>query len=223
MKISRPPGPREGLFGMRLHRLHRTSAAIVGLYALAHLANHLAALDGVASHVAFMDALRRVTRIPALEALLLACVLFQVLSGWILVARRWNERRTAFDRLQALSGLYLSFFLLVHVSSVLAGRFVQGVDTNFHFAAAGLHVAPFRLFFYPYYGLAVLALGVHLACAFHYLARERLGAVTRSRLACAGIAGGAVLSGLILAAFGGLLQPVTIIEPYRANLEALLR
>jgi len=206
-----------------LHRLHRASALVIGLYALAHLANHLAAVVSVASHIAFMDKVRLVTRVPALEALLLACVLFQAVSGLVLVARRRGQRRALFDRLQAISGLYLAFFLLVHVSSVLAGRILQGVDTNFHFAAAGLHVAPFQFFFFPYYGLAVLAFGVHLAAAFHYLARGRVGSLARTRIAGAGIAAALLLSGLILAAFGGMLHPVAISEPYRANLEALLR
>ena len=206
-----------------LHRLHRASALVIGLYALAHLANHLAAVDSVASHIAFMDKVRLVARVPALEALLLACVLFQAVSGLVLVARRRGQRRALFDRLQAVSGLYLAFFLLVHVGSVLAGRFLQGVDTNFHFAAAGLHAAPFQLFFFPYYGLAVLAFGVHLAAAFHYLARGRIGSLARTRIAGAGITVALLLSGLILAAFGGVLHPVVIPEPYRANLEALLR
>lgn len=206
-----------------LQRLHRASALVIGLYALTHLANHLAAVDSVASHIAFMDKVRLVTRVPALEALLLACVLFQAVSGLVLVARRRGQRRVLFDRLQAISGLYLAFFLLVHVSSVLAGRILQGVDTNFHFAAAGLHVAPFQLFFFPYYGLAVLAFGVHLAAAFHYLARGRIGSLARTRIAGAAIAAALLLSGLILAAFGGMLHPVTILEPYRANLETLLR
>lgn len=206
-----------------LRRLHRASALVIGLYALAHLANHVMAVDSVARHIAFMDKVRLVTRVPALEALLLACVLFQAVSGLVLVARRRGQRRALFDRLQAMSGLYLAFFLLVHVSSVLAGRILQGVDTNFHFAAAGLHVAPFQLFFFPYYGLAVLAFGVHLAAAFHYLARGRIGGLARTRIAGAGIAAALLLSGLILAAFGGMLHPVAIAEPYRANLEALLR
>ena len=205
-----------------LHRLHRASACVIGLYALAHLANHLAAVDSVASHIAFMDKIRLVTRVSAVEALLLACVLYQAVSGLVLVARRRGQRRALLDRLQALSGLYLAFFLLVHVGSVLAGRFVQGVDTNFHFAAAGLHVAPFQFFFFPYYGLAVLALGVHLAAAFDYLARGRIGKPARLRIAGAGIAVALALSSLILAAFGGMLHPVVIAEPYRANLEALL-
>ena len=90
-----------------LHRLHRASAFVIGVYALAHLANHLAAVDSVASHIAFMDRLRLVTRLPAVEALLLACVLFQAVSGLVLAARRRGQRRAPFDRLQARATSFL--------------------------------------------------------------------------------------------------------------------
>ncbi|QNB00616.1 hypothetical protein [Massilia sp. Se16.2.3] len=132
-----------------LRRVHRGSAIVLALYALVHLANHLAALDGVASHIAFMDAVRGLTRVPAVEALLLACVLVQVGTGLAFLLRRRGGPMPPFLRMQAVSGAYLAFFLLVHVSSVLAGRFVFKLDTNFHYAAAGLHLAPFHFFSCP--------------------------------------------------------------------------
>ena len=209
----------------RLRSLHRYSALVLAPYVLVHLANHLASVQGVASHIAFMQAVRRVTRMPAVEALLLACVLVQVVTGLAMALRRRSAPRPPLVRLQALSGAYLAFFLLVHVSSVLAGRFLAGLDTNFHFAAAGLHVAPLYLFFVPYYGLALVAVCVHLAGALQ-LAGRRFGAGSRAplraRAAWAGAAGGAALAGLVLAAFGGLLHPVAIPAAYLANIDALM-
>ena len=132
---------------------------------MVHVANHLAGLAGAAAHIAFMQAARAVYRQPAAEALLLACVAFQSLSGlWLAVVRR-KERRSFVAWAQAASGAYLAFFLLIHVGAVMAGRFALGLDTNFYFAAAGLHVRPYACFFVPYYGLAVLAVFAHLACA----------------------------------------------------------
>ncbi|QNA89719.1 hypothetical protein G4G28_16800 [Massilia sp. Dwa41.01b] len=205
-----------------LRRVHRGSAIVLALYALVHLANHLAALDGVASHIAFMDAVRGLTRVPAVEALLLACVLVQVGTGLAFLLRRRGGPMPPFLRMQAVSGAYLAFFLLVHVSSVLAGRFVFKLDTNFHYAAAGLHLAPFHFFFVPYYGLAVLALFVHLAGALHLLVRGRVVAATRVRMGQAGAVLGLVVAGLILAAFGGLLYPVVIPDAYLDNLRGFL-
>jgi len=83
-------------------------------------------------------------------------------------------------------------------------------------------VAPFYLFFFPYYGLAVLALFVHLSGALGIIGRQRLGAFDRARLVLAGGLLGLVVASLILAAFGGLLYPVAIPAAYLANLRAFL-
>jgi succinate dehydrogenase/fumarate reductase cytochrome b subunit len=200
-----------------LNRLHRLSALVIASYALVHLLNHLVALAGIDAHIAFMHGVRSVVRLAPVEALLLACVAYQLGSGVVFVVRRWGERRDVFDRLQALSGAYLAFFLLVHVSSVLAGRFVLGLDTNFYFAAAGLRIAPFQAFFVPYYVLGIVALVVHLSCAFHYLARHRIPAARRNRAAYAGMAGGIALAVLIVATFSGAFYPVAIPPSYQST------
>lgn len=73
------------------------------LYVLAHLTNHAAALQGIDTHIAFMQALRHVTRVPALEALLLAGVALQAASGLWMILRRNRQgppRRLLFDDLQ---------------------------------------------------------------------------------------------------------------------------
>jgi succinate dehydrogenase/fumarate reductase cytochrome b subunit len=203
--------------------LHRIAAAAVGAYALVHLANHLMALRGIEAHIAFMRAVRQVTRAPAVEALLLAAIAVQAGSGVLMVLRRRRQRlaparrRPLFERLQEASGLYLAFFLLVHVISVLAGRAVLGLDTNFYFAAAGLQVKPYPLFFVPYYGLAVAALFTHLACVL----RRRLPAgtplATRDRIGYAGIAAGAVLAVLIVASFSGVFYAIDPRPAYLAT------
>ena len=151
--------------GLKLRALHRASACVVGAFAAVHLVNHLVGLAGIESHIAFMQAARRVYRQPLLEVLLLACVAFQAGSGLWLLAAGWRGRRGGVAWLQAASGAYLAFFLAVHVGAVLFGRGVLGLDTQFHFAAAGLHVPPFHWFFAPYYGLAVFGLFAHLGCA----------------------------------------------------------
>jgi succinate dehydrogenase/fumarate reductase cytochrome b subunit len=215
--MARPPKP-----GPRLdlpRRLHRLSAIAVGLYALVHLANHLVALQGIGPHIAFMRVVRQVTRVPAVEALLLAGVAVQAGSGLLLALRRGQHRvpRLAFDRLQTLSGAYLGFFLLVHVVSVLFGRAVLGLDTNFHFAAAGLQVWPYPLFFVPYYGLAVAALFTHLACVLRRRLPAAMPLAARNRISRAGIAAGAVLAALIVAAFSGAFYPVSLPPAYLAT------
>jgi succinate dehydrogenase/fumarate reductase cytochrome b subunit len=198
-------------------RLHRIAAAALGIYALVHLMNHLVALGGVERHIAFMQAVRQLTRVPAFEALLLAGVALQAGSGLRLALSRRGPRRLLFDRLQVLSGAYLAFFLAVHVISVLAGRTVLGLDTNFYFAAAGLNIRPYPLFFVPYYGLAVAALFVHLACAIRRRLPAGMPLAARNRLAWAGIATGVVLAVLIVATFSGAFYPVELPPAYRAT------
>ncbi|CAH0242120.1 hypothetical protein SRABI118_02743 [Massilia sp. Bi118] len=198
-------------------RLHRIAAALTGLYVLVHLVNHLMALKGIAAHIAFMQGVRTMTRVPAVEALLLAAVALQAGSGLRLLWRRRGQRRLPFDRLQALSGAYLAFFLLVHVASVLLGRMLLRLDTNFYYAAAGLQVRPWPLFFVPYYGLAVAALFVHLACALRRLPAARMPLAARARLAWGGIAFGAVMAVLIVAAFSDVFYDIALPPAYRAT------
>lgn len=224
-KTAFPPGPPERIAGLplpsggavTLRHIHRFSAIAVGTYALVHLANHLAALQGVARHIAFMHGVHQVTRLPAVEALLLAAVIVQVGSGLLLAWRGRSRQRPPFARLQAVSGLYLAFFLLVHVGSVMFGRAILGLDTNFYFAAAGLLVAPYQLFFVPYYGLAVAALMVHLACGMRRLVPAGAAPAWRDGVGYAGIAVGILLAALIVAAFSGVFHPIALPPAYQAT------
>ncbi len=213
--ISRPRSRRERILG-----LHRAAAIMVGVYVLAHLANHLAALRGIDAHLAFMQALRRVSRVPVIETLLLAGIAVQMGSGgWLALrhARRQGPRRMPFERLQAWSGAYLAFFMLVHVVSVLLGRARLGLDTNFWFAAAGLNVGAWPLFFMPYYGLAVAAVFAHLACVLRRRLPAGVAPAARNRTTLAIIAVGVVTAALIVAAFGGAFYPVDLPHAYRAT------
>ncbi len=199
---------------MTLRRLHFLSAMVIAAYACVHIVNHVVGLGGVAAHVAFMDAARSVYRLPVVEAVLLACVAFQVASGLRFVVRGWKDRRGLVPWLQAASGAYLAFFLLVHVGAVLFGRGALQLDTNFHFAAAGFHVPPYAWFFAPYYLLAVLAIFVHLGCAAHWRASSRT-----SRLLAVALPSsvGLVLSVLIVLSLAGALFPVDVPAAYRAT------
>ena len=199
-----------------LRVVHRTSAVLLALFACVHLANHLVALSGVAAHIALMETLRVVYRHRLVEAVLLSCVALQVGSGGWLVLQRWKQRKGQMAWLQAASGAYLAFFLLVHVSAVLFGRSVLGLDTNFYFAAAGFHVPPYPYFFAPYYFLAVLALFTHLGCAAYWHVKPRLPAARMLALAVP-IAVGSVIALLIVLSLAGLVRPVDIPANYKAT------
>jgi hypothetical protein len=200
---------------MKLRKLHRFSACVIAAYALVHISNHLVALKGVESHMAFMKAARFVYRAGAVEWVLLAAVAVQIGTGLAAVVRGWSARRGLVPWLQALSGAYLAFFLLNHVGAVLYGRSI-GLDTNFYFAAAGLHVSPFQYYFAPYYFLAVLALFTHVGCALYW--RVQSGSRQARMLVVAlPAAAGAVVSLLIVLAMAGTFHPVDIPDNYKAT------
>jgi succinate dehydrogenase/fumarate reductase cytochrome b subunit len=206
------------LGGLRCQRLgaarraHGLSALIIVAFALLHLANHLVALAGVEAHAAFMLAARQVYRQPVVEGVLLMAVAFQVGSGLVMLAtRRWP--RAPLARLQSAAGAVLAFFLLVHVGAVLGARNWLGLDTTFHFAAAGFHVDPWSWFFAPYYAAAVVALFVHLGCA----AQRRWGGAGGSlRWVGVAAAAGSVVALLIVGCLAGVLIEVDVPAPYLA-------
>lgn len=172
--------------------MHRLGGAVVAIFAVLHLGNHLVALAGVPAHQQALEALRGWYRHPLLEvALLLA------LAG------------------QVVSGLVLGGFLLIHVAAVAVGRGLLQLDTNFHFAAAGLHT-PWVWLFAPYYFLGVAALGVHLGCVAQRHMPPRPSAWRRS-LPGLMILVGVVLAGSLVALLAGWLVPVNIPAHYLAH------
>ena len=201
---------------MTLRTLHRASAVLVAAFACLHIANHLASLAGVPSHIAFMEVARKLYRHPIVEFPLLFCVAFQFASGLWLVIRGWKQRQGWVAWLQAVSGALLAFFLLVHVGAVLYGRTVLNLDTNFYFAAAGFHVPPNQFFFGPYYFLAVLALFTHLGCAAYWQLQSFSSRTRAVAVALPMLVGGAV-SLLIVLSLAGKLQPVEVPQKYKAT------
>jgi succinate dehydrogenase/fumarate reductase cytochrome b subunit len=201
---------------MKLRTLHRTSAILLAAFACLHIANHLASLAGVPSHIAFMEVARKLYRQPIVELSLVLCAAFQVGSGLWFVIRGWKQRHGGVAWLQAISGTLLAFFLVVHVGAVLYGRTVLNLDTNFYFAAAGFHMPPNQFFFGPYYFLAVLALFAHLGCAAYWHLHTSHPGTRVVAIALPMLVGGAV-SLLIVLSLAGKLQPVDVPAKYKAT------
>ena len=201
---------------MNLRLLHRSSAILIGVFAVLHLANHLASMAGIPAHTAFMEVARKLYRQPIVEVPLLLCVVFQVASGLWFVINGWRQRQGRVAWLQAISGVLLAFFLLVHVGAVLYGRTVLNLDTNFYFAAAGFHVPPNQVFFGPYYFLGVFALFTHLGCAA-YWHLETSAPKSRLLVLAVTMLTGAVISMLIVLSLAGKVQPFEVPAVYKAT------
>jgi hypothetical protein len=201
---------------MILRKFHLLSAVFIAAFACLHIANHLAGLAGAATHIAFMETARSIYRIRVVEVALLGCIAFQLASGLTLVVRSWKHRRGLITWLQAISGVYLAFFLAIHVGAVLFGRGALNLDTNFYFAAAGFHVPPFQLFFGPYYFFGVVALFTHLGCAAYWHSQSR-SRTARVLVISLPFAVGIVVSLLIVLSLAGVLFPVEIPAQYKAT------
>ena len=157
---------------MTIKNLHFYSGLIITLFVGLHLFNHSYSIFGVEQHIQMMNRLRLIYRNIFSETILLLAVGVQIVSGISLFRQKRKTNLDFYGKLQIWSGLYLAFFLLIHVSAVLGGRYVLGLDTNFYFGVAGLNTFPFSLFFIPYYGLAILAFFGHIA-AIHATKMKR--------------------------------------------------
>ena len=157
---------------MAIKKIHFISGLTITIFIGMHLFNHLASVIGPEAHIELMDKLRIVYRNRVGETILLLAVVVQIVSGLKLYSSKSKVVSNHFKKLQIYSGLYLVFFLLIHVGAVLIGRYVLSLDTNFYFGVAGLNTFPLNLFFIPYYGLAIVAFFGHIA-GIHFQKMEK--------------------------------------------------
>jgi len=193
--------------------LHYISGVTLSVFIAFHLLNHLFALDRPEKHIQVMDQFRLVYRHPVVETLLLLVVFFQIVTGIRLIYKR--DAQAIAEKIQVYSGLYLSFFLIAHVGAVLSARYIEHLDTNFYFAAAGLNYYPATFIFIPYYFLAVASISLHVS-AIHYLK-------TKSKRAAVGIAVvGIATSFIIVLAFTDNFKWLDMPLPYEQFIRALI-
>ncbi|NKI33473.1 hypothetical protein HCU67_16100 [Muricauda sp. DJ-13] len=157
---------------MNLKKLHYFSGITISIFVGFHLFNHFFSLFGPSAHIELMNDLRVVYRTTFIETVLLLAVAIQIISGIKLFLKKRKTKSGFFQKLQIWTGLYLAFFLIVHVSAVLSGRMFLKLDTNFYFGVAGLNTFPLNLFFVPYYGLAIISFFGHVA-AIHSMKMKR--------------------------------------------------
>lgn len=199
---------------MNLRRIHYFSGIVLCAFIGMHLFNHVYGIMGADAHISMMIFLRMLYRNFVAETILLAACGTQIVTGIALVRRRDRAETSTFYRLQIWSGLYLSLFLMIHLGAVLAGRWALHLDTNFYFAAAGLNTFPFLLFFIPYYGLAILAITVHLAAIHSRKMQHNVLGIKPNHQALVMIAIGLLATFLILYGMTGHFRGVEIPAGY---------
>ena len=165
-------------------------AIFIGL----HLFNHLTSVVGADQHIAVMKGLRLFYRNMLVETILLMAVLVQIGSGIKLFRKNQKAAVSNFDKLHLWTGLYLAAFFVVHVGSVLVGRTILHLDTNFYYGVAGLNTFPFNLFFIPYYGLATISFFGHTAAIHSKKMKQAFFGWTPQRQAIALLALGIIVT-----------------------------
>ena len=146
---------------------HGLTAAILCLYVLFHLTNHLFGLVGPDAHATVMKIGRVVYRSGIGEPLLVTVMLFQIGTG-LYLAWRWSAAAQGFHRTyQLASGAYLSMFILGHMNSVfIYARSFLGIPTDWNFAIGaptGLIHDAWNIRLLPHYALGVFFVLSHIA------------------------------------------------------------
>src|SRR5712691_4928153 len=188
----------------RLAVAHGVSAlAILLLFVGPHIGNHLAGFWSGSLHIEIMNAARRVYRDDIIQPILLALIVFQILSGTVLVRRKIRMPSDIFGTVQTMFGAYIGVYFLAHMTAVFAARYAD-VDTNWTWLTRpnnSMLVSLSSLRLIAHYWVGPVAIITHVACGLRaVLLRHDVSTATANRLALALITLGVVASSLILAA-----------------------
>jgi hypothetical protein len=193
--------------------IHGLTAAILSLYVLFHIANHLFGLVGEDAHAAVMKIGRVVYRSGLGEPLLVAAMLFQIGTG-LHLAWRWSAGPQGFHRTyQVASGAYLSLFMLGHMNSVfIYARSFLGIPTDWDFAigapAGPIHDA-WNIRLLPHYALGVffvlshIASGLRVVLIAHGVAQRTVDRIWGAGVALSAIVAAAIIAGMCGVRIGG--------------------
>lgn len=162
-----------------LRRVHRTFIVVLIGFVVLHLAVNLTALRDLASYNEAAGWFRFVWRTPVGEPILVALLAIQMVTG-LALAVDVSAGRSTFEHLcQIAAGLLIAVFLTSHTFAVAVlgrGQLDRGPDFTFASAGpAGVLGSALGATLFAYYGLAVVAVLVHLARPLRLLALRRLG------------------------------------------------
>src|SRR5262249_50360427 len=146
---------------------HGISALLIVLIFLAlHLLNHASAAFSDEFNQAMMSTLRKWYRSGLVQPVLVALMLFQVVSGVILFWRATAARSDLYRTLQTSTGAFMSAFIVSHLNAVFVlGRVVTKVDTTFLWASGapvGLLPDAWNVRLIPHYSLGVWFVITHM-------------------------------------------------------------
>lgn len=191
---------------------HYFSGLVIAIFVGVHILNHLTILHSESMHISFMQAARKIYRNPIIESLLLLAVLVQIGTGLALAFQKWGKITTTYDWIHVLSGLYMALFLIIHVSAVMIGRYRLQVDTNLWYGAGVMNMWPHKLFFIPYYTLALISFFFHVACIHRLKAPGIFGQLAAERHAIIIMILGTIVTAAIIIRMSTLRLPDEFIK-----------
>lgn len=200
---------------MTIKIVHTFSGICLSMFIGLHLFNHFYSILGADKHIELMTMLRYFYRNIFVETILVFAVFIQIISGLALFKANRKKAISIVDKLQIWTGLYLAFFLLVHLGAVFIGRFFLHLDTNFYFGVAGLNHFPINLFFIPYYGLAIVSFFGHISVIHRKKMKQPIFGLTPIHQATCIFAFGILLTLMIFYGLTNHFQGITIPGEYR--------
>lgn len=192
-----------------LRILHGVSGAIVSIFILFHVFNHLFGLVSPEVHGAIMEMGRIVYRSTLIEPVLIAALLFQIATG-LRLAWTWSEISVdRFRVFQVASGVFLSVFILGHMNSVFFyARTFLDIPTDWAFAAglpSGVIFDPWNIRLVPHYALGVFLVLAHLCSGLRVvMLAHKVKASIADRLWWVGTVLSALISMAIISGMAGL-------------------
>jgi hypothetical protein len=168
---------------------HGTSALLIVLIFLAwHLLNHTSAAFSPEFNQTMMISLRKWYRSELVQPVLVTLMLFQVVSGIILLWRATTASSDLYRTLQTSTGAFLAAFIVSHLNAIfILGRAFTKVDTTFLWASGapvGLLPDAWNVRLIPHYSLGVWFVISHMGLGLRgVLLAHRVSPPTADRVA----------------------------------------
>ncbi|XOV86084.1 MAG: hypothetical protein ACFHX7_14060 [Pseudomonadota bacterium] len=189
----------------RLSRVQAVAGSLFFLFLVMHLSNIAIAPLGAEAFNGYQAKLRKIYQQPILELVLVILPLVVHVAAGISLAvlrRGRRGRRALRQRVHTWAGVFLSLFIVEHVTATRGVSYFLGAYPGFEGVAFTFWWAP--AYFYPYYFLLALAGFYHGTQGVRILL-ARVGVVTRAKYQVPMTLVAAVWIAVVLLALGGHL------------------
>ena len=149
----------------RIHHIQYISAIVLLAFVSLPLTGFLIEVITGSSSVNIIKTLEDAGISRAFEAVLFLTVITHAYTALHLSHKRSREKMASWQWIRLFAGLYLAFFLFIHVGAVICARFVIGIETGFYSGAAGMNTYPLKFAFFIYASLLTVFFSAKLTSA----------------------------------------------------------